>query len=75
MGWDRRIASAARLVCQAALMSEPTVFVGSLATLRHVDVDVVAPGVAAAGDAQVRQQVSTPIAARSAVASPSLAWR
>lgn len=73
MGWDERIARAARLLCQAALMSEPWLYVGYLATLNQVD--VVAPSADGASDARACDEVGTSTAARSAVASRKLAWR
>ncbi len=73
MGWDERIARATRLLCQAALMSEPALYVGYLATLHQVD--AVAPSAVGASAARAGGEVGTPTAARSAVASSKLAWR
>ena len=73
MGWNRRIAHAMRLLCQAALMSEPVLYVGYLATLNQVD--VVAPTADCASDAPACDDAGTSTAARAAVASRTLAWR
>jgi hypothetical protein len=73
MGWDERIARATGLLCQAALMSEPVLYVGYQATLHQVD--VVAPSADGGSDARGCDEVGTSAAARSAVASRKLAWR
>lgn len=73
MGWNKRIAHATRLLCQAALMSEPVLYVGYLATLNRVD--LVAPSAGCASDAPACDEAGTSTAARPAVASGKLAWR
>jgi hypothetical protein len=73
MGWDERIARATRLLCQAALMTEPVLYVGYLATLNQVD--AFAPGADGAPEARACDEVETSTAARPAVASRTLAWR
>jgi hypothetical protein len=73
MAWDERIAHATRLLCQAALMSEPMLYVGYLATLNQVD--DVAPSAAGGSDARACDEVGRSTAARSTIASGKLAWR
>jgi hypothetical protein len=73
MAWDERIAHATRLLCQAALMSEPMLYVGYLATLNQVD--VVPPSADAASDERVCDEVGTSTVPRSAVTPRKLAWR
>jgi hypothetical protein len=73
MGWVERIARATRPLCQAAVLSEPTLHVGYLATLREID--DFAPSAAVASDARGRDEVGTSSAPRSTVPSGRLAWR
>lgn len=73
MGWDKRIVRATRLLCQAALMSEPVLYVGYLATLNQVD--AVAPSADGAADPRGCDEVGASTAARAGVASRTLAWR
>jgi hypothetical protein len=73
MGWDERIARATRLLCQGALMSEPLLYVGYLATLNQVE--VAPPSADAGSDARACDEVGTSTAPRSAVTPRKLAWR
>jgi hypothetical protein len=73
MGWDKRVARATRLVCQAALMTDPVLYAGHLASLDNID--VVAPHADRASDARAGDEVGTSTAARPPGASRTLAWR
>jgi hypothetical protein len=73
MGWEKRIARAARLLSQGALMSEPLLYVGYLATLNQVD--VVPPSADPGSDERVCDEVGTSTVPRSAVTPRKLAWR
>ncbi|MEO8898360.1 MAG: hypothetical protein ABI473_06670 [Candidatus Dormibacter sp.] len=73
MGWDERIAQAARLVCQAAVMSEPTLCAGYLATLREID--VAGSSAPLSSNPRLRDDAGTSTARRSALPPRWLAWR